>query len=360
MRLASANEQQFELSFADLPLEELNGFLQDLGNHLLIAAYEGRRPLLGPLLASRRQLLAALERPQLWAPPTYRAVVRNAIRSERALLMWQTQTISQFQQELGLNAGYQLPEALWEPVGERAWNDPDFLQRTHAFLENSLRRRTLFVKDSLEKSHFPFFRLSPRTFWLLIGMAVQSERTWAARSAGVPRLARLLRRLRRPVAALLARVQRGQLPFFERVSLRVWVRIGRFLQWIVHAIDRLSRPRRAFPTPIPTRAWKVMRKLEEVGKRLALVPGWAGVWDQWLLLEASRAWSLTGQGALGQAVRQLPLEQMYAVHTSSTMEEQESHEEKETPILLEKPGWSDTMPAWFGAWLESERARQAQ
>src|SRR5690606_38954884 len=119
---ATPGNQPFELSFSDVPLEELHRFLQELGDHLVIAARERRRPQLASFVKSNRQLLTALEKPKRSYPPTYRTVVRDAIRGERPLVAWETQTLSHFQQQLGLNAGSTIPEVLWELVGERAWN----------------------------------------------------------------------------------------------------------------------------------------------------------------------------------------------------------------------------------------------
>lgn len=101
----------------------------------------------------------------------------------------------------------------------------------------------------------------------------------------------------------------------------------------------LTRRQRAFRGQ--RLAFDAGQRLRVEARRQALVRGWAGFWDQWIILRARSFWSDgigVGPSPLRQAVDALPL-----------LEEPRSRrgQPASTPVQLECAGWQQEAPSWY-------------
>ncbi len=191
-----------------------------------------------------------------------------------------------------------LPDRLWATAAEAAWREPLAAVAHARALRAALGRRTLFLSSTPPfPVPPPFPVLAPRTLWALIALT---------RSGGpAPR--------------------RGP------ARLRRWRRVAR-------AGDGLERLRDA------------------ATHQVLSVGGWAGLWDQWVMLEAWDLWSGGRERihpTLQDALERLPLRTWGAVRAQAAAGQRTGPQtagaqgEAQGPVLA-APDWDADLPPWLG------------
>lgn len=98
------------------------------------------------------------------------------------------------------------------------------------------------------------------------------------------------------------------------------------------------------------RVHNAVSKLGAIGLRLGLAARWAGVWDQWVLLEAARSWPSDRRPAeLTLAIELLPLLRLQQASAAPGAAVIRPALGKDA-VELACDGWVQQIPAWFGAW----------
>lgn len=123
--------------------------------------------------------------------------------------------------------------------------------------------------------------------------------------------------------------------------------------WTLIALAEIGRPY-AWRLMLRWRATMLgLRRLQEVAVRAALQPGWADVWDQWLIGEALRLWPKAAERPtpeLQNALQALPL--LSRLNTASPVPQQE-------PSALVALGWEQRVPPWIDTLARWDREQPA-
>ncbi|MCC7368101.1 MAG: hypothetical protein IT306_06755 [Chloroflexi bacterium] len=314
------------LDFAALPLDEATGLLRDLGLGLLrqalLANADDERPSLADLLPDGVARKLATRQGHRLAPVSYRVTVARATRRGLSPAVWQRRVWSQLRSRIGQTTPGYLPDFLWPTVAERAWASPAFQREAALLARGVLQEQYLFPQGGLPTPVF-----APGTFWALLALA-QAPHTPALG----PALRGLFRRdtLRSPgrLAAQLGRVGWtlwGRLPFSR------W-------EWI------------------PTRATRRRQAARALGQQASVqtlaVSGWAGFWDQYVIMQAILAWH-GGHPPLPAALRKgltdLPVVSEALGHVSSQRTDARGTPPVTTLPLLAHPSWEADRPAWLAS-----------
>lgn len=287
---------------AALPVTELVNGLRAAGLALIGAAL-GTPPPRPPsdwLPTGGPALLAAFRDPPQPPPDSFARLSNDVVHGRQTTAQWQSGLIAAARRAAGLNDGYALPSGGWEALGRWAWGGPAFQRDAVALLEAKLRANVLFVGGDWSTLRQPTLSLSPQTIWLLLALAaphrIAPRPSW---------LRRLMAEARAALVALRAR--------------------------------RWPWPRRRDDSELASAMFV------ELGRRHGLVPGWAGVWDQWLLLQAVRRWPGDDAGPVRAAIAALPL----------------AGPPRPGGLSLARPHWSNECPAWFQTWWTRTAAGSA-
>jgi hypothetical protein len=308
------------IDFTALPVEEVAGVLRNIGWHLLGCVLNDSAPQLRDYVSPETALLfvtspgftrrrgGQLYAGQSWlrrAPAmawshlwrllrrerryAFADTVERAAHSKLSQRAWQARVQDELEHQLELHRDYRFPPDFWALLGVRAWNDAVFRRNSAELLEKALRQRVLFSAELTpaedDNLHFPTMLLSSNLFWLLLALAVAATE----------------------------------------------------FNWTYRLFPTRRRVRRA------------LKLLQTEGLRHGLQPGWANVWDQWVLLEAAAFWlSEQRPPALIHLLHDLPLAQYRTGQATDATTEIDQR-------LIAQPTWRDTMPRWFGEWNRQRR-----
>lgn len=151
---------------------------------------------------------------------------------------WEQSLVNSLAQSLSLSPATAFPDLLFPLAGQMAWSDSAFQHAVLIQVYQRFYKTLIFLPDEIVTVHF-----SPRVFWVLIAMTQKPPRP------------------------------------FHQVVARSLVRRG----W-------LPRRGEAKEEEHATHLEQAAELFQAVALRLALVPNWAGFWDQWLLLDALVKW----------------------------------------------------------------------
>ncbi len=327
------------IDFTSLPVSGTITLLRTIGQHLLTCVLKGLQPdLLEQLNQDQARLLVThlgrTPRPsrQFYAhkswtsslPARVRDHVLRLLRQDKRfpfaqsvemMISGQLSTASfvartgdELSYALELPEGYHFPADLWGILGRYAWDDLQFRHHIVEVLERELRSRTLFSaalkpqENNEPRDHpFPTMHLTPQLFWLLISMAVSTIH-------------------------------------FKR-SYRI--------------------------LPARRRIRKALLLLQKEGLRQGLMPEWAGLWDQWVLLEAATHWNMEQlSDDLQQVLAELPLA-LFRARSIRLSEDnmgglikainQTQGEQRPQKVAIAQKNWADRMPGWFAQWNQDRR-----
>ena len=127
---------------------------------------------------------------------------------------------------------------------------------------------------------------------------------------------------------------------------------GQILEWGLDLIQLLpSQETKAHPldeyiakSKIPL----VLHRLATIGNFLGLCTRWAGIWDQWLLLEARKALPPGLKGPLHEALERLPL--YISRQTQTEQKVTGATQPEKNTTQLERVDWEQNVPLWFREW----------
>ncbi len=331
-------QPDFVLDFTLLPIDATTTLLREIGMHLLSAILQGTEPQLRKYITSdTAQLLVTSlgyirrDNKQLYAgqpwwrrwPATSWSRWRRFLRWERrypfektvhgvtqgnlSQLAWHARVKDELQHQFDLHRGYRYAPEFWGLLGERAWADLEFQRDTAVLLENTLRQRTPFSADLTKRApsgqtnpNFPVMYLSPKLYWILLTMAIATTKL--------------------------------------NWTYRIW----------------------------PSRRYvrKAILLLKTMGLDQGLQPGWATMWDQWVLLEAAENWGTANlPESVAATLSTLPLADLrQGGELKSDPDEQfEFVEEQATTNSTEEitnnisqTTWATNMPYWFKEWNQPQ------
>lgn len=257
--------------FMQMPLMPAAEQLRCLGYYLLNCILSGEEPDLHTWFAGRRELpLLGTRRKAaqrglfdglwLWQSAAgrvlltvqrllgrpvhfdYGATVDGVVNGKLTETAWRSRVMWELRRRIGLDDDRQIGADFWPLVTELAWGDLQWQRDAAEMVEQALRQRTLF-----RPGEFVVTPVSPRTFWLLILLAIgHTAPSWK---------------------------------------------------------DRVRRSRH--------RTRRHLDYLQIVATGEALHADWATVWDQWILSEALVQWGCArcSQGVQA-ALRALPLNRL--------------------------------------------------
>lgn len=169
----------------------------------------------------------------------------------------------------------------------------------------------------------------PLEFWPLA-----AEMAW--REPGFQhRTAELLREnLRGRILWTRGRVRSAPLPLVEPNTF-----------WALLALAGAGNPARQLFKPRRMAILGALTRFHGLAVEQASAPGWAGFWDQWILIEASQRWSATARDVaepLRSALAALPLKRLAQVS-----EALEGAPAAGVTGGVAAPGWEAEVPLWF-------------
>ena len=289
--------------FTELPIEEIVKLFQSIGLWLVQAVLYRQQPEIVDWFESEHADLVVSRIATGSYHVSFGKTIQGAIQGNVPMTIWSTQILNEIKYKLGLHPDNRIPANFWELIGERAWNDIRFGYTISHLIETELRQRTL-----LAIGEFDTICLSPQTFWLLLVLAKPYKASMQTPNSR---------------GNLIQRLQ----GLFQRV----------FLQ---------------------TEREKVVKKLQQEGEIQGLTPGWATLWDQWILLEALAQWGDEAcSNRLKQTLRNLPLmsyqpTQPDPIHLG---------EEQQTSLIrISDPNWEEFMPRWFREWGQIKHSQGAK
>lgn len=301
------------LDLTQLPLEPTAALLRHIGERLL-AALLNREP--APALA---QLVGRGELPLLlpyaWgrrALPLRRSLIRPWLRQ---LWWW------------------------WMPLRRKVWAPPNVLPSLQRSLKRAIQRpiapdrwgelASIWVDRSVGGIDR---RWLAAPFWPLAGELAWGDAAFLASTS----------RLIRQTLAQRVIFFPGPPPVPALAAPTCWALI---------ALAEVGQPAPWPPLPRRRLIRAGLQRLQALGARIALAPGWAGCWDQWVLAEALRLWPSAQQGAasapLRSALATLPIHHYLGQAPSA-----------EPAAALAAPGWDQQLPPWLGQlarWDREER-----
>lgn len=121
--------------------------------------------------------------------------------------------------------------------------------------------------------------------------------------------------------------------------------------WTLIALAEVGQPT-PWP-PLPRRRVIIagLRRLQAIGTRITLAPGWAGCWDQWIITEALRLWPNASEQAVAAPLRSALAALPIHHHLGNALS-------AEPAAALAAPGWEQQLPPWLGdlaRWDREER-----
>lgn len=272
-----------------LPHQEIVQFLRALGLQLLKDVLAWRKPKIDHYIGYEQiELFKSMEFAPIPPIGPYSRVVEDVIRRRITLITWEQKAAAELNHILGLTGKYLVPDDFWSVLGKRAWLDLEFRGQIAFLMESYLRQRTLFTLNKMNDQ--PIISLDPSTLWFLIALTGPA-------SKGQPR-----------------RLFGG---VFQRSAARN----------------------------------KIIHHLQSIGEQICFKGNWAGLWDQWILIEAANAWSVSGiPSSLVKSIRNFPLAcpdqgQETGANTAPAP--------KESQVDISKPQWYWETPIWFKPWWES-------
>lgn len=221
----------------------------------------------------------------------------------------------------------------------RDWQPPDLTQHLSHAARRSLQHGVSVPRWELIAAHWLDRRVGgvsarwlAQPFWTLAGTLAWSDAHTQAETA----------------RTLLATLQRRVLFEPDAPSLPLLVPQT---CWTLIALAEIGRPSRWHLPLRRRRTVAALRRLQHIATLHALAPGWAGLWDQWVLLEALRLWP----GALDRCTAQLrtallalPLREQLGlppVTPSAAL----------PPVALAAAGWEQHIPSWLATLARWER-----
>jgi len=326
------------LDIESLPLYELAVWLRKTAIELLVDVLNRQVPdmqtKLSPSIISA--ILPAPNADNSSKSTIFKNLYNNLLTSDTVTdELWRFETEREIAHLIGTPEFKGIPKQLWDLVGTYAWRDLEFQTQAAERIETEIARRTLF-----QVGEFHSMLISPNTCWLLLAMAC-SQTLQPKNIFGVVQRAAAAT----PVGKGIGRLFR---PFIRTVRNRQ----NRAISWVRIFVKRVLRLFRR-PRPRPTverlrpEERRVLELLQAKGLELGQRESWAGLWDQWVLLEAYQVWRVDWTLApLREVLQALPLHQA-RTHGSTAIE---------TSIDIASPSWSTHIEYWFIEWNRMETA----
>lgn len=113
----------------------------------------------------------------------------------------------------------------------------------------------------------------------------------------------------------------------------------------------------AMTGPIPPRWWQWRRRassdwLRQEARKQIVQPEWAGLWDQWLFVEAMRRWP-RGVGELPSSLQQALYSLPLLAELPPSLSESSRNSDENSPVELAAPSWRTGFPDWLLAYYRS-------
>ena len=287
-----------QIHLNDLPFDAVIQCLQQLGLYLVDSVLVGVPPDLQKALSPKQSATILRctggDRPASnMETGDYPISLKNAVTATAFdINQWPGVVAGEVRRRLGMSDENQIPADLWGLIGQCAWLDPEFVYQTAYRIEDAIRHRTL-----LRHNEFMTMCISPNTIWLLFALTGGHEEP------------------------------KGTQKIRPRASKEQPVDI--------QAVNAASK--------------NALNNLAKIGSMLGLGAGeWAGLWDQWLLLESQKALSSGWTGELKEALLSLPLHRSRLPHNDQ--EAKDSPKVKMNAIRLGRNNWNQQTPQWFREW----------
>jgi hypothetical protein len=289
------------LDLESLPLHELAVWLRDtlieLVDDVLCRQMPNVQPKLSPFVIN-----AILTKPDVAEGVAAFASLYEQLLKVESLpeATWRAVTEREIARLIGTPDFKGLPTPLWKLLGTYAWRDLDFQVQVAEKIETEIARRTLF-----QVGQFQTMLIAPKTCWLLLALACAHT--------------------------LHSRTSLGKAGMTVRSGL---------------ASALLFRGKRSIMERLRPDERRVLELLQAKGEQFGLRPEWAGLWDQWLLLEAYRYWGTDWMPTnVRDALHALPLHQLRPGNT---------HTDSLGAVSIAHPSWAEQLERWFIEWNHME------
>lgn len=226
-------------------------------------------------------------------------------------------------------------------VSNTRYEDIAFKDTLHKALEGEITeeswRTPIMTKIGQELGMGPGYRL-PEPMWTLVGLSAWGSPAYTLHIA-------------RRIESYLRRWTLVTLDPQPTITLSVrtyWLLLALSGTNLQYRIDRMFQHQKSLRD-----TWLVIRRMRQEGAKQGLIPGWANLWDQWLLLEAFEQWNHgRWPPELEASTGALPLRPFAEIHTRRI------HTFPDHAITdLAAPGWDTAFPGWFKTWLAQGRYR---